>query len=197
VSTTRVPWLSLGALLAVTSFTAWQAILGADAFWVVALGRHIMGTGTIPVGVPFATESSAGWHNVPVVAELVFAVATLPGDRCLVALQGLLGGGSLVVLALSALHRGGRDARVAGVVLLVALMSLQALVVVRLQMLSMLPFALLMVLLTREARRPSRTIWLLPALLGLWSNLHGAVLVGNGLCRHREPGRSLRHTRRS
>ena len=37
---------------------------------------------------------------------------------------------------------------------------------------------MLAVLLRAEARRPSRLIWLVPLLLALWSNLHGAALTG-------------------
>lgn len=180
VSRSRAP-LTFAALLGVTSFTAWQVIVGADAFWVVAMGRHIIDSRSIPSGVPFATADTAGWHNVPVLAELIFAVVTLPGDRGLLVLQGLLGAVALLVLALTGLRRGSTDRAVALGVVLVAAMSLQALVVVRLQMLSLVPFALLMVLLTREARRPTRAIWLLPVLTAAWSNLHGAVLVGVGV----------------
>jgi hypothetical protein len=39
-------------------------------------------------------------------------------------------------------------------------------------------FALLVLLLRSDARAPSRRIWLLVPLVALWSNLHGAVLVG-------------------
>jgi hypothetical protein len=178
VSALSRSWRTFAALLVVTAFTAWQAIVGADAFWVVALGRHILDTGTITHHIPFAAAPSDGWHNVPVLAELLFAASTLPSDRGLLALQGAAGFAALLVLAVAALRRGARDARVAAVVLLVATMSLQALVVVRLQMLSLVPFALLMVVLTRQAQRPTRSIWLLPALVAVWANLHGAVLVG-------------------
>lgn len=171
-------WRTFAALSAVTAFSAWQAIVGADAFWVVALGRHIVDTGSIPHHIPFAAARSAGWHNVPVLAELLFAAATGAGDRGLLALQGAMGFAALLLLAGTALRRGARDARVAGVMLLVATMSLQALVVVRLQMLSLVPFAVLMVILTRQAQRPTRSIWLLPVLVAVWANLHGAVLVG-------------------
>jgi hypothetical protein len=159
----------------------WQTTLGADAFWVVALGRHILDTGAVPHRIPFAAADTEGWHNVPVLAELLFALVTIPGDRGLVVLQGVLSAAALATLSMTALRRGARDVTVAVVVVLVAAMSVQALVIVRLQMLSLLPFALLMVLLTAEARRPTRRIWLAPVLVAVWANLHGAVLVGVGL----------------
>jgi hypothetical protein len=177
----RVPAAALTALLLVIGFSVWQATLGADAFWVVALGRHILDSASVPRGIPFASAPTTDWHNVPVVAEVIFAVATIPGDRALVALQGVLSAATLVTLTVTALRRGARDVTVAVVVCLVAAMSVQALVIVRLQMLSLLPFALLMVLLTAEARRPTRRIWLVPALVAVWANLHGAVLVGGAV----------------
>jgi hypothetical protein len=53
-----------------------------------------------------------------------------------------------------------------------------ALFVARAQMFSLPLFALLVLLLRSDARAPSRRIWLLVPLVAVWSNLHGAVLVG-------------------
>ena len=53
--------------------------------------------------------------------------------------------------------------------------------VVRVQLFSLLFFPTLALLLRSETRSPSRRIWLVPVLLCLWSNLHGAVLVGLGV----------------
>ena len=48
----------------------------------------------------------------------------------------------------------------------------------RVQLFSIALFPVLFSLLRAEARRPGRTVWLVVPLLTLWSNLHGAVLVG-------------------
>jgi hypothetical protein len=45
-------------------------------------------------------------------------------------------------------------------------------------MFSLVLFAALLALLRAEERRSSRRIWLIVPLLALWSNLHGAVLLG-------------------
>jgi hypothetical protein len=45
-------------------------------------------------------------------------------------------------------------------------------------MFSLALFPVLVVLLRAETRRPSRLIWLIPPLLAVWSNLHGAALTG-------------------
>src|SRR5262245_56846268 len=50
--------------------TALLGVIGADMRWLAALGRTIV-DGGIPDGVPYAGASSAGWANVPVLAELI------------------------------------------------------------------------------------------------------------------------------
>jgi hypothetical protein len=50
--------------------------------------------------------------------------------------------------------------------------------VARLQLFSLLLFPVLVLLLRRDARRPSAQIWWVPVVLALWGNLHGAVLLG-------------------
>src|SRR5262249_44172980 len=62
--------------------------------------------------------------------------------------------------------------------LIAAIGSLPVLLVVRSQLFSVLLFPVLIALLRAESRAPTRRIWLLVPLVALWSNLHGAVLVG-------------------
>jgi hypothetical protein len=53
-----------------------------------------------------------------------------------------------------------------------------ALVVVRFPSLSLVPFVVLVAILRRQDDRPGSGLWLVPPLMVLWGNLHGAVLVG-------------------
>src|SRR5919197_4442389 len=73
---------------------------------------------------------------------------------------------------------GASDAGRALVIVVVPFATISSLFVVRAQLFSLPLFALLVVLLRSEARRPSRRVWLLAPLVALWSNLHGAVLLG-------------------
>ncbi|MEO7754566.1 MAG: hypothetical protein ABIS35_14250, partial [Terracoccus sp.] len=50
--------------------------------------------------------------------------------------------------------------------------------IVRAQLLSLVPFVVVLLVLRRQQRRPSRGIWLVVPLVAVWGNLHGAVLVG-------------------
>jgi hypothetical protein len=166
--------VALGAALAAVAGT-----IGADARWLPALGGIIVDRGSIPDGIPFATAPSSGWHNVPVLAELIMHWLTrLGGDHALLAAQVVAVAGALTILALD-LRRAKADELGAALVLLVVIVgALPVIVVVRSQLFSLLLFPLLVLLLRAQARSPSRRIWLVPALLALWSNLHGAVLVG-------------------
>jgi hypothetical protein len=164
----------LGAALAAVAGT-----IGADARWLPALGRIILGRGKIPTGIPFASAPSAGWHNVPVLAEVILrALTSAAGDRGLLLAQVVAVAVALAILSWD-LRRAGVDDLGGAVVLLVVVVgALPVIVVVRSQLFSLVLFPVLITLLRAETRAPSRRIWLLPFLIALWSNLHGAVLVG-------------------
>lgn len=154
-------------------------IVGGDSRWLAALGRTIVDRGSIPHGVPYASAPSGDWPNVPVLAELLlhWLVAGL-GDHGLLLAQVVAVGAALALLAVD-MRRNGSDETAAAVVLAVIVVGASAtLVVIRLQLFSLVLFPALVLLLRSQARSPSRWIWLVPVLLALWSNLHGAVLVG-------------------
>lgn len=163
-----------GSLAMVAGFVR----IGADWDWMVALGDHVRATDSVPDFVPYATADTSGWHNVPVLAELVSSVVRLLGDRAAVALHLGLVALTLSVIASAARARGASDGWAASVVGAVVLGSLPALVLVRAQTYSLLLFALLLALVVGQARRPDRRIWWVVPLVVVWANLHGAALLG-------------------
>lgn len=166
--------IALGAAL-----TAVAGTIGADARWLDALGRIIARRGSIPNDIPWASAPSAGWHNVPVLAELVFrGLIVAGGDRGLLAAQVIAVGAALGILARDLRREGADEFAGALVLLIVVLGSLSVFVVVRSQLFSVLLFPVLIALLRADARSAGRRIWLLVPFFTLWSNLHGAVLVG-------------------
>jgi hypothetical protein len=166
--------VALGAALAAVAGT-----IGADARWLPALGQIIADRGRIPNGVPFASAPSAGWHNVPVLAELImYWLTSAGGDHALLAAQVAAVAGALGILALDFRRAGADELGGAVVLLLVIAGALPVFIVVRSQLFSLLLFPALIALLRSEGRSPSLRVWLIPLLLALWSNLHGAVLVG-------------------
>ena len=175
----RRPSPSALAVALVAALVSVIGSIGADSRWLVAMGRIVIERGSIPNDVPYAAASSSDWNNVPVLAELSFyGLDAALGDHGL-----LLAQLAAVVLACALLAAGIRRAGVGHAaaalsLLLVAAASLSAFAVVRVQLFSLVLFPLLLLLLRSEARAPTRLIWLVVPLFALWSNLHGAVLVG-------------------
>jgi len=168
--------------LAVAAATALSALLGtiaADLRWLAALGAHIVQHGTIPDFVPFASAASDGWPNVPVLGELVIhALDSVAADRGLLLAQVAAVAVAFTLVALD--MRGARAAESGSLLALLLLIpsTVTSLALIRAQLFSLALFPLLVLLLRREARDPSRLVWLVPPLIALWCNLHGGVLVG-------------------
>jgi len=173
---TGLTWLAFAAVVAAT---AALVQIGADARWLAALGRHIASGWSIPDGLPYAAAPSAGWENAPVLGELVLhAFHAAFSDRGLVLAQIAAVTAAFGLLARDMRAAGAADAARGFVLLAVALAAAPALLVVRAQLFSLAFFPLLVLLLRSETRNPSRRIWLIVPLVALWSNVHGAVLIG-------------------
>jgi hypothetical protein len=172
----RLSWL---AVAAGSALCASVAAIGADARWLAALGSVIVRAGRIPSSIPYAAAPSHDWVNVPVLGELVFHwLEAAGGDHALVAAQAVAVAATLTLLLRDMRAAGASDGARAIVLLGIPFAAASALFVVRAQLFSLPLFALVVLLLRAEAREPSRRIWLLVPLVALWSNLHGAVLLG-------------------
>lgn len=175
----RTPVGALVPLLAAA--LAAFAVVGADCRWLVALGGELL-QGRFPTSLPFATADTAGWQNVPALAEVMLRVLWRAfGERGLVAVQVAAAAGAFAVLAGSLRRESRSPAARAAVALLVLSCCLPALLVVRNGLFSLLLAPVLLALLESESRLPSRRIWLAVPLLALWSNLHGGALLGYGI----------------
>jgi hypothetical protein len=167
------------AVAAAAALSAVIGTLGGDLRWLAALGAIIVRHGSIPNGVPFATAPSTGWPNVPVASELILhGLQAGLGSRGLLLAQVIA-----VAVAFGFLARDMRAAAVnsapaAGVLLAIVVGTFGSLAIVRAEVFSLALFPILVFLIRSEARRPSQRIWLLVPLLAVWSNLHGAALVG-------------------
>jgi hypothetical protein len=172
----RLSWL---AVAAGSALCASVAAVGADARWLAALGAAIVHAGRIPASIPYAAAPSHGWVDVPVLGELVFHwLEALGGDRALVAAQAVAVAATLTLLLRDMRAARAADGARALVIVAIPFAAVSALFVVRAQLFSLPLFALLVLLLRGEARSPSRRVWLVVPLVALWSNLHGAVLIG-------------------
>jgi hypothetical protein len=165
------------AVAAAVAASAGLGLVGADSRWVAALGETIVSSRAIPDGVPYASAPTAGWDNVLVLAEVLFH-AFGRSSHGLLAAQLVAVAVGFVLLAAAARKDGAADGSTALVLLIVAVGALGSLVVMRLQLFSLAFFPALLLLLKGETASGSRRIWLVPPLLAVWGNLHGAVLVG-------------------
>ncbi len=169
-------WLPAAAAGAATAVFG---TIAADGRWLAAMGDYIVRHGSIPDFVPYASAPSRGWHNVPVLGELIFhALEALGGERAFLIAQVVAVVSSFALLAYDMRRRSASGAGSLFALLLLIPAAFPALLLVRAQLFSLALFPLLGVLLRAEARRPSWHVWLLPPLFALWSNVHGAVLVG-------------------
>jgi hypothetical protein len=105
-------------------------------------------------------------------------VTGVAGDRGFLLAQVVAVATALAILSWDLRRAGADDLGGALVLLVVIVGALPVLVIVRSQLFSLVLFPVLVALLRAEARSPSLRIWLIPPLLAVWSNLHGAVLVG-------------------
>jgi hypothetical protein len=171
-----VAWIGVAV---VTAFAAVISAVAADARWLAALGHAITARGGIPDGVPFADAPTHGWQNVPALAELIFGgLDSLAGARGLQFAQVACVAIACSLVAYDARRLGAGDRSAMIVLIAVIPAAFAAIVAIRAQMFSLALFPVLAVILRAESRRPSRLIWLIPPLLALWSNLHGAALTG-------------------
>jgi hypothetical protein len=176
------PAASFVAIAVGGGLAALAGTIGADSRWAVVLGQSIARTASVPDGVPFAAAPSAGWPNVPVLGELTFGGAFWAlQDRGLEILQVGAVVAGLELLRRAMLRNGGNQAGAAAALLLVVVGAFPDLVVVRLQLFSLALFPLLLLLLHRPEHTWSSLTFTLAPLFALWSNLHGAMLVGLGV----------------
>lgn len=166
------------SMVLITWFLAVFVRVGGDWDWLVAMGDRIVATRQVPDGVPFAASDTTGWHNVPVLAQLAASAIHRLGARAAVFAHIFLVVVALYILARSSRSRGASDRYAAVSLLLLAAGALATLGIVRAQTLSLVPFALMVALISSQARCPDRRIWWAVPLVAIWGNLHGAALLG-------------------
>jgi hypothetical protein len=172
---------SPGALRAIAPVTAVLVASlgapGADALWLVAAGRNVGSS-----SLRFATAPTPNWHNAPVLGELVFrGLFAVLQERGLVLANACAAAVALSALAVGVRRQGATAGASALVSLVVIAGALPALAVTRNGLFTLAFFPLLLLLLEDDARQKSPRIWLAAALIALWANCHGGVLIGFAL----------------
>jgi hypothetical protein len=174
-------WMGLAALT-ITGFLTFAMFVGADSRWLAALGDEIAANHAVPAGLPFAPLASQHWPNAVVLAELSFhALVSTFGNRGLMLAQVMALGIAFVALLRDAMAGGARREATVTALGLAAAGAVADLVTTRAQLYSIALLPILVALLRRDSRSPSWRIWLVVPMLAVWSNLHGAALIGLGI----------------
>ncbi|UUZ59726.1 hypothetical protein [Nocardioides sp. B-3] len=155
-----------------------MSVIGADLMWLVAMGDDVRRTGVLPDAVPFAAAPSQGWPPPPVAAEVLLSLIHELGLAGLLVWHFVVVVGALVVVAIDTRRRGATDVSTALTLVVLVLGGAATFAVVRLQTFSLLFFALTLLLVRDQHRKPGRAMWWAPVLVAVWGNLHGSVLLG-------------------
>jgi len=168
--------LALGAIVAALLL---QTTADPDLWGHLTFGRLTL-TGGLVRTDPFSfTAPGAPWLNHEWLSEVLsFAAFGAFGPAGLVLFKVALGGATLALVSLAARDLGG-DARVrATLAVVVAIGSFPWFVTVRPQLFTFVAFAACMLALVRADRGVRGLLWSLPAIVAVWSNLHGGVVAG-------------------
>jgi hypothetical protein len=167
-----------GALTAFWAFAApyW---LEADSWLTLLGGREIHARGIPRTDELAVLTHGQQWVDQQWLAQVFFWNLTRLGGIRLDLLVTIALLVAPLVLAVRLARR--RGASPISVVPFLALSALPLTSFLRAQLFSQLLFVVLLALLARESREPSRRVFLAFPLLVLWANLHGAVVVGAAL----------------
>jgi len=162
---------------------ALRPVVDNDVFWHLATGRYIWATGRVPHADPFSwTAPGRAWIAHEWLTEtLLYPLYTHGGYAALMLVfAAAITGAFAVAYATARLLGAARP--IALLVTLLAAVASSHTWGVRPQMLSLLLIAVAMALLTRATLLSlPRLLWLLPALMALWVNLHGGFIFGLAL----------------
>ena len=186
--------LSKPALAAVAALAAAAAFCGPllrlwdpDAFFHLAMGRHLVTSGLSPVE-PFLYPFRGERLGIPeywLGSVAIYGWETLAGVRGLQLLPALVAAVLAVVLLLDASPRGGRHGlatlAAAAPPLALALLAFRYRGVPRPEIFGALLAAVSLWALRRAEAGDRRLLWTFPAIALLWSNLHPSVVAGLAL----------------
>jgi hypothetical protein len=178
----RVPKISLYALV-ILAFamlaTVTSQLADPDFFWHLRAGQWMIENGKIPENDPFLwSQTSTPWMNHEWLSDIVFFALHKAGGGTLISIfVGLLFGGTLTLLYTFLKFK-------ASPFMAILFTSLGAAVILpwagcRPQSITYFLFTVFLFTLLRYQGdfRVSR-LWILPPLMILWANLHGAFIIG-------------------
>jgi len=174
-------WELIAGILGILGFMAayWTPVADFDYWYHLADGRYIVAMHALPVPDLYSfTAAGRSWVAHEWLAEVaMYLLHRLFGDAGPLALFGLCEA-AMALLTMSTLRRLGTRLLTAGFWTLVMIVAVWPLIGPRPQMPAFAFLAAEIWLLERWIVRRDRSIWLLPALLCLWVNVHGSWTIG-------------------
>jgi hypothetical protein len=192
----RLPTLIVTVVVfIVLAFAVSGTVADADLWGNIRYGQDILSLGRIPAHDPHSFTSDIPWINHEWLTEVAMALGyNVGGNLGLIALKLVLACALLTVLWCS-LKAGGVFEPVAVALLLIATLGASYLfMTIRAQLFSALLLVIMLSLLNAVARGRTRLLLWMPALFGVWANLHGGWLVGLGVLSLWSACRLLRRT---
>lgn len=153
-------------------------LLPTDAWLALTCGREIAQHGLPHLDTLGVVTRGHVWTDQQWLGQLfIYENEHLFGLRAALVAQALITCAAFGLCARYALARGASPA--ATLVSAIAGFGVGAtFFTLRPQMFSILGFAILLVLLGEDVRKPSRRVWWVLPVLCVWANLHGVVIVG-------------------
>ena len=166
------------ALAIAAGAAVFTEVFNYDIFWHLASGDWMLAHVRVLGTDPFSIDPMPQWVNVHWLFQVIIsALYALGGFAALVGLKTVLAIATIVVLALSC----RRDAPVAWIVLagLLAVVAIETRMRVRPESFTLL-FLIVTIALVESVRRgaSARRLWLLPAIMLPWVNMHGMYILG-------------------
>src|ERR1700674_5201012 len=176
----RIPvaWLQLAVLY--LALPAWQmrGDVDPDFWWHLRTGKLIFDSGIPRHDVFSWTAAGRPWVAHEWLSEaIMYAVESMFGYIGNILVFDAAAIGALVVMYALA-RRAGAGTRVLFLLMLLSVVMLSYAAAVRPQLFSWLFFAIFVFLLERDYQRRPVPLWLLPALMALWVNLHLGFVYG-------------------
>ncbi len=166
------------ALAVAAGAAVFTELFNYDIFWHLASGDWMLAHGRVLGTDPFSIEPMGQWVNVHWLFQVIIsALHAVGGFAGLVGLKTILAIATIVVLALAC----RREAPVAWIILagLLAVVVLESRMRVRPEAFTLF-FLTATIALVESVRRgaAARRLWLLPAMMLPWANMHGMYILG-------------------
>ncbi|NPV49518.1 MAG: hypothetical protein HPY69_21445 [Armatimonadetes bacterium] len=154
----------------------------SDVWWQMATGRYIVQNGSLPHADIFTyTVAGQPWVVHEWLWEvLMFGLYEAWGYPGLMALRIVVLLPAVLLITWVCFRRGSAPLPVLATVL-VGILAIGPVVNDRPQMNGMLFLAVLLALIEQTRRGRHRWLWLAPAVMLLWANIHGSYIMGLGL----------------